>query len=182
VSATAAIKAVLDLCDETINANRTSLSVAAVRHAISEHVAVQQDNMVGDLQAMDSAEHLALLTGLSQVARGEDPTPNVATACIRVLARVAGVELVNQRPTGVVNLDAPRVEAAADYGPLDDLEAAMANDGLIVLPEATTDYLASSEHHGNTGHGHVHPRPDGVKARCGGPGLCSECSREQAQQ
>jgi hypothetical protein len=32
----------------------------------------------------------------------------------------------------------------------------------------------------NTGHGHVRPRPDGVKARCGGPALCSECAREQA--
>lgn len=32
----------------------------------------------------------------------------------------------------------------------------------------------------NTGHGHVRPRPDGVKARCGGPGLCGECAREQA--
>lgn len=32
----------------------------------------------------------------------------------------------------------------------------------------------------NTEHGHVRPRPDGVRARCGGPGLCSECSREQA--
>ena len=32
----------------------------------------------------------------------------------------------------------------------------------------------------NTGHGHVRPRPDGVKARCGGPGICNECSREQA--
>lgn len=30
----------------------------------------------------------------------------------------------------------------------------------------------------NTGHGHVRPRADGVKARCGGPGLCSECRRE----
>ena len=28
----------------------------------------------------------------------------------------------------------------------------------------------------NTGHGHVFPRPDGVKARCGGPALCSECA------
>ena len=27
----------------------------------------------------------------------------------------------------------------------------------------------------NTGHGHVWERPDGVKARCGGPGLCHEC-------
>ncbi|QGJ90136.1 hypothetical protein HWC80_gp076 [Mycobacterium phage Indlulamithi] len=31
------------------------------------------------------------------------------------------------------------------------------------------------------GHGHVVPRPDGMKARCGGPGMCAECSREQAQ-
>lgn len=31
---------------------------------------------------------------------------------------------------------------------------------------------------GNTGHGHVFPRPDGVKARCGGPGLCAECARD----
>jgi hypothetical protein len=30
------------------------------------------------------------------------------------------------------------------------------------------------------GHGHVTPRPDGARARCGGPGLCPECSREQA--
>lgn len=33
----------------------------------------------------------------------------------------------------------------------------------------------------NTGHGHVRPRPDGVKARCGGPGICNECSREAAR-
>lgn len=31
----------------------------------------------------------------------------------------------------------------------------------------------------NTGHGHVRPRPDGVKARCGGPALCPECAAEQ---
>jgi hypothetical protein len=28
------------------------------------------------------------------------------------------------------------------------------------------------------GHGHVTPRPDGTRARCGGPGICAECSRE----
>lgn len=33
----------------------------------------------------------------------------------------------------------------------------------------------------NTGHGHVFPRPDGVKARCGGPSLCSECVRDYAR-
>jgi hypothetical protein len=29
------------------------------------------------------------------------------------------------------------------------------------------------------GHGHVFPRPDGYKARCGGPTLCQLCSRDQ---
>jgi hypothetical protein len=32
----------------------------------------------------------------------------------------------------------------------------------------------------NTGHGHVWKRPDGARARCGGPGLCSQCSRDKA--
>ncbi|MHA5516485.1 hypothetical protein ACVSKQ_01210, partial [Pseudomonas aeruginosa] len=30
----------------------------------------------------------------------------------------------------------------------------------------------------NVGHGHVFPRADGVKMRCGGPGLCSECAAD----
>lgn len=30
------------------------------------------------------------------------------------------------------------------------------------------------------GHGHVTPRADGAKARCGGPTICSECARELA--
>ena len=32
------------------------------------------------------------------------------------------------------------------------------------------------------GHGHVVKRPDGVRARCGGPAICSQCSREFAAQ
>lgn len=28
----------------------------------------------------------------------------------------------------------------------------------------------------NTGHGHVWPRPDGMKARCGGPAICTQCA------
>lgn len=32
------------------------------------------------------------------------------------------------------------------------------------------------------GHGHVTPRPDGAKARCGGPALCGECAKELAAQ
>lgn len=30
------------------------------------------------------------------------------------------------------------------------------------------------------GHGHVTPNADGSKARCGGPGVCPECSHEKA--
>lgn len=32
------------------------------------------------------------------------------------------------------------------------------------------------------GHGHVKPRPDGAKARCGGPALCTKCQAEKAAQ
>ncbi len=32
----------------------------------------------------------------------------------------------------------------------------------------------------NKGHGHVWDRPDGLKARCGGPVLCKECARDKA--
>ena len=30
------------------------------------------------------------------------------------------------------------------------------------------------------GHGHVIPNSDGSRARCGGPALCDECSREES--
>ena len=31
------------------------------------------------------------------------------------------------------------------------------------------------------GHGHVIPRADGIRTRCGGPGICQVCSRDQAE-
>lgn len=31
------------------------------------------------------------------------------------------------------------------------------------------------------GHGHVRPRADGAKARCGGPAICSACALELAR-
>lgn len=31
-----------------------------------------------------------------------------------------------------------------------------------------------------SGHGHVTPNPDGTKARCGGPAICSKCALEAA--
>lgn len=34
----------------------------------------------------------------------------------------------------------------------------------------------------NTGHGHVFPRPDGFKARCGGPPLCFLCVADAAEK
>lgn len=34
----------------------------------------------------------------------------------------------------------------------------------------------------NAGHGHVWPRPDGVKARCGGPGLCTGAARPSTSE
>lgn len=34
----------------------------------------------------------------------------------------------------------------------------------------------------NTGHGHVFPRLDGAKAKCGGPGFCDECSRDYSKK
>lgn len=33
----------------------------------------------------------------------------------------------------------------------------------------------------NVGHGWVHPRDDGVRARCGGPTMCPVCQRELAE-
>lgn len=33
----------------------------------------------------------------------------------------------------------------------------------------------------NTGHGHVWERPDGMKARCGGPAICAECAKDKAR-
>lgn len=32
----------------------------------------------------------------------------------------------------------------------------------------------------DTGHGHVWPRPDGARMRCGGPGLCRACTADAA--
>jgi hypothetical protein len=34
---------------------------------------------------------------------------------------------------------------------------------------------------GNNGHGHVWRRPDGMRARCGGPAICAECAKDAAR-
>jgi len=38
-----------------------------------------------------------------------------------------------------------------------------------------------SEPYVGCGHGHVYPNPDGIVARCGGPGFCEECKADLAQ-
>lgn len=34
----------------------------------------------------------------------------------------------------------------------------------------------------NTGHGHVYPREDGLRMRCGGPAMCAKCALDQARK
>ena len=34
----------------------------------------------------------------------------------------------------------------------------------------------------NAGHGHVYPRLDGVRARCGGPAICAKCALDAARK
>lgn len=44
------------------------------------------------------------------------------------------------------------------------------------------NWVPAPAHNGhNTGHGHVYHRPDGVKARCGGPAMCSDCAIDLAR-
>ncbi|HCF6961751.1 TPA: hypothetical protein NIJ39_004035 [Pseudomonas aeruginosa] len=49
-------------------------------------------------------------------------------------------------------------------------------DGSLVHP--CPAHPAAEQAGANVGHGHVFPRADGVKMRCGGPGLCSECAAD----
>lgn len=66
----------------------------------------------------------------------------------------------------------------ADHIPTGD----RARDELVAAMVECSGLETALEYGTNTGHGHVWPRPDGVKARCGGPGLCAQCSRDEARQ
>lgn len=48
--------------------------------------------------------------------------------------------------------------------------------------EASREEMMSNKGERNLGHGHVWPRTDGVRARCGGAGLCEECSRDYVER
>lgn len=49
----------------------------------------------------------------------------------------------------------------------------------LAATPSPTEQISPPQKTSDCGHGHVYPRPDGVKARCGGPGLCGLCSRDQ---
>lgn len=42
--------------------------------------------------------------------------------------------------------------------------------------------IGGSATHPDKGHGHVYQRDDGVRMRCGGPGICKECSADKARK
>lgn len=48
------------------------------------------------------------------------------------------------------------------------------------LHRAAREWLAAKDNPTNAGHGHVRPRPDGNRMRCGGPRLCKVCAAEAA--
>ncbi|MEX3764515.1 hypothetical protein [Paraburkholderia phenoliruptrix] len=45
--------------------------------------------------------------------------------------------------------------------------------------KSTGDLFEHVDYDWEQGHGHVRPRADGVRMRCGGSGVCSTCNRER---
>lgn len=55
-------------------------------------------------------------------------------------------------------------------------------DGLPPLyPAEAPASRRALERIASEGHGHVLPRPDGGRMRCGGPALCARCRRDAAE-
>jgi hypothetical protein len=61
---------------------------------------------------------------------------------------------------------------------LDSLPAAVSQTNPASGASAGAFYGDKMLRPANSGHGHVRPRPDGVKARCGGPAICHVCALE----
>ena len=105
---------------------------------------------------------------------------------IRATLSEHGVELEDPIGAAII-IDLLRVAGshlAGDYGRemfdwADHVDAV--NIGGRPLPRGVADPRARDPRIGaNAGHGHVWERPDGMKARCGGRALCSECRADQA--
>ena len=101
----------------------------------------------------------------SQLQRNGGTTPfgNVSGR-----APFVGVPVAPPRQTETVVRSAPTMFKAGEARPSDS-----------AFERATTGQERIDPR--NIGHGHVLPRPDGVKARCGGPNLCSVCAQELAE-
>lgn len=57
-------------------------------------------------------------------------------------------------------------------------------EGVIILVrqnDALSPSIKVESAGANKGHGHIVPRADGVKARCGGPGICTACTLEKEE-
>lgn len=70
----------------------------------------------------------------------------------------------------------PEMEANDDS--LEDFATTLT--GILAAPKPEGTEVSNDKVPANSGHGHVFKRPDGMKARCGGPGFCDECSRDAA--
>lgn len=77
-----------------------------------------------------------------------------------------------------ITSDILRLAAGAHQPCLNAFEAETLRKWLI---EQANAMKVKQHHNANIGygHGHVFHRPDGVRARCGGPGICAECSRDK---
>lgn len=53
--------------------------------------------------------------------------------------------------------------------------------GKTALTEIVEGLEGCPEWGTNAGHGHVWKRPDGQRARCGGPSICSQCAKDLAR-
>lgn len=73
--------------------------------------------------------------------------------------------------------DTPITSRSLSSSTLDDVVDA----ARIVFPghQAGAGFIPEPSQYGtNSGHGHVWRRPDGIKVKCGGPGLCGACASD----
>lgn len=97
------------------------------------------------------------------------------------------VTLAEQAPGGepIPEFDDPRVKAVYDLL-CDDTPAPKGEhwEGFLarrIVAALTSPAKVEPRSNPNAGHGHVFPRPDGVKARCGGPAICKVCALDAAR-